>query len=85
MAIPAISGALVLELLSLLKGSESSITIPIGHYVIGFISAFITGYFSLSFLNKLATKGNFSIFTWYCFILGIVTLVSINFMNLNLS
>lgn len=53
--------------------------IPLIAYASGFVTAFITGFFSLKLLAKLALKNKFMYFVWYCLFIGIFALIYINF------
>ncbi len=73
LAIPAISGALVLQLKDI-DTIEQLITTP---YIIGFISAAISGLFALRLLEIVLNKAKLHYFSYYCFILA--TLIFITF------
>lgn len=76
LAIPTILGGAFVELIQLAKhGTQNVATIAVSHYVIGFITAFITGSLCLGVLKALARKQAFMYFAWYCLILGILTLI----------
>ena len=70
-AIPAIIGGTCVEFLEILFNPVNPPTIGINFYLIGFLSAFITGYFTLLFLIELAIKERFQYFAWYCMIVGL--------------
>lgn len=81
LAIPTICGGTVLELLQLLKPNATVASLPaIGwiQYSAAFLSAFIIGYLSLSWLMKVAVKGKFIYFVWYCIAIGIVSFFYFN-------
>lgn len=79
LAIPTILGGICLETLQLWKGEASThADVTIFHYLIGFISAFVTGFFALKFLIRLGTSDKWMIFVWYCLILGICTTLYFN-------
>lgn len=69
LSIPAIMGAMVLQLASHDLGS-----IDIYPMVIGFFSAAITGFFALKVLMKMVKKGNLYWFAPYCWALGLTVL-----------
>lgn len=71
LAIPAICGALILNLAQAEIFSDSSF---LGGFL-GFISAVISGLLALKVLEKALIKGNFYFFAIYCFILGITVLL----------
>ena len=72
LSIPAILGAVVLKLKDV-----GDITIAPAVIVAGTLTSFIVGYIALRFLLAMLNRGKFSIFSYYCFALGIVAAVSI--------
>lgn len=73
-AIPAISGATVLSILKIILNPSAS---PI-HYtplLAGFITSFISGYFSIKFLMHLYKKHSLKPFAGYLFLVSIFILV----------
>lgn len=75
LAIPTILGGVAVELLQLYKATTIAPSIGWGPYIAGFVTSFIVGYFALRLLLRLAAKDRFIYFVWYCFALGIVTIV----------
>lgn len=72
LSIPAILGAVVLKLKDV-----GEITIAPAAIVAGTLTSFIVGYIALRFLLAILNRGKFSIFSYYCFTLGIVASVLI--------
>ena len=72
LSIPAILGAVVLKLKDV---GEITIAPPV--IVAGILTSFIVGYIALRFLLAMLNRGKFSIFSYYCFALGIVAAMSI--------
>ena len=72
LSIPAILGAVILKL-----KDAGEITIAPTVIVAGILTSFIVGYIALRFLLAMLNRGKFSIFSYYCFALGIVAAVSI--------
>ena len=72
LSIPAILGAVVLKL----KDAEA-ITIAPTVIVVGALTSFIVGYIALRFLLAMLNRGKFSVFSYYCFALGIIAAMSI--------
>lgn len=72
LSIPAILGAVVLKL----KDAEA-LTIAPTVIVVGALTAFIVGYIALRFLLAMLSRGKFSVFSYYCFALGIIAAMSI--------
>ncbi|HRT69109.1 MAG TPA: undecaprenyl-diphosphate phosphatase [Bacilli bacterium] len=71
--IPAVLGATVLELENL--GSLSGETNNLIYYIVGFIVAMITTYFSFKFLLAVIKKGKLSWFGYYCLAIGVGVLI----------
>lgn len=74
LAIPAIGGAGVLELLSMVKDGEPS-SIAIAPLLVGAIVSFVVGIISLRWLETLLASGRLPWFAWYCFAIGIAIVV----------
>ncbi len=72
LSIPAILGAVILKLKDV-----GEITIAPTVIVAGTLTSFIVGYIALRFLLAILNRGKFSIFSYYCFALGIIAAVSI--------
>lgn len=73
LSIPAILGALTL---SLKDASIEKIFPPQPlPWIVGALSAFAAGYLSLVLLRKIVVKGKLSLFAYYCWILGIGSLI----------
>ena len=72
LSIPAILGAVILKLRDI-----GEITIAPTIIVAGTLTSFIVGYIALRFLLAMLNRGRFSIFSYYCFALGIIAAVSI--------
>jgi len=66
LAIPAFLGATVLEMKSL---TLEVFSVP---YVVGFLTAFVVGYFALKLLLRLITARKFHYFAYYCLALGLI-------------
>ena len=67
LAIPAILGAMVLQL-SELQSLDQLLTIP---FIVGFLSATISGLFALRLLQHLIKSTKLHYFSVYCFLLGL--------------
>ncbi|MFH1701396.1 MAG: undecaprenyl-diphosphatase UppP [Candidatus Zixiibacteriota bacterium] len=76
LAIPAIGGAFVLDLISsdisVWSGNE------LGLFLIGALVSFVIGLLSIHYLLKLIARGKFYIFGFYCFAAGIISYIFIN-------
>lgn len=76
LSLPAILGANILEIIDLSTSSSDAIfsVLPDG-WMVGVISAFISGYFALVLLRKIVTLGKWKIFSVYCALLGISSII----------
>jgi undecaprenyl-diphosphatase len=70
MSVPAITGATLIESLKI-----TSPDLPDG-WLIGAAAAFFLGILSLTLLRRLVLSGRWAYFGFYCFLLGIFTIVS---------
>lgn len=69
LSIPAILGAAILEL----RHFEES-TFNVLDFLAGFLVAGICGYLALKLLINLLQRDNFSVFSWWCWAVGLVAL-----------
>jgi len=69
LSIPAIAGAAVLKL-----GDTGNIGIDFSLMITGFLISALTGYLALRILLKFLRTGRFSLFSWYCWLLGLAGL-----------
>ncbi|MDE0553895.1 MAG: undecaprenyl-diphosphate phosphatase [Candidatus Poribacteria bacterium] len=69
-SIPAILGAVALKIRDL-----EDTTIAIHIVGGGMIAAFIVGYIALRFLLVVLNRGKFSLFSYYCIALGLISLL----------
>ncbi len=70
LSIPAILGAVVLKIRDI-----GETTIPFHIVGAGALAAFIVGYVALRFLLVLLNRGKFSLFSYYCIALGLISLL----------
>lgn len=68
MVIPVIGGAMLLQLLDLLEVGIDSVQIQ--SLLVGFFTAFISGYFALKYLIVILKKKGFHYFAYYCWLVG---------------
>lgn len=73
LAIPAVAGATLLQTLDLMDGAANSIQTM--NMVVGAIASFITGCLAIWLLMGAVKRGKISLFAWYCFGVGILTLI----------
>lgn len=72
LVIPAILGAMVLEIKELTQSIQHGL---ITVYLLGALAALITGLLSLIILLKLVKHGKLHYFSYYCWLVGIATLI----------
>ena len=73
MSIPAIMGALVLDIKDMISSQSQTLSLlPVS---VGMITAAISGYFSIKFLLKLVEKSKLSYFSIYCVVAGIFAII----------
>lgn len=68
LSVPAILGASILQFSTHLNGGD----IHIGFYVLGFISALVSGVLAIRLTIRTLQKRNFKYFAYYCFVIGII-------------
>ena len=73
MSIPAVLGANMLSLLDVIKTGIDVSQLPI--YLVGVAAAAVSGYLCLRLLKYIAEKGRFGVFAYYCWAMGLFTLV----------
>jgi undecaprenyl-diphosphatase len=71
LSVPAILGATVLQLVS--HGGEGNL--PVGLYVLGFMTALVTGFISIMLTFRFLTEKKFTYFAIYCVVLGVIALL----------
>jgi undecaprenyl-diphosphatase len=71
LSIPAVLGANFLEIASHPSGLETN---PI-QYLLGFLSAFFFGVLAIRLVFKVITTKHFEYFAYYCFVVGVLTLL----------
>ena len=73
LSIPAVLGA---NLLSLVKAISAGINWPeVPMYLCGVAAAFVSGYLAIFALNRIAQRGKFGGFCYYCWGAGLLTLI----------
>ena len=73
MSIPAILGANVLSLADAFKDGIIWAEVPM--YMVGVITAAVVGYACIRLLKMIAQKGRFGAFSYYCWAVGLLTLL----------
>mgnify|MGYP001025231950 CR=1 FL=1 len=69
MSIPAVLGAVILEIPDLFKSSD------VVNYIVGMVVAGVVGYLCIKFMLYTVKKKNFKGFSIYCMIVGIVSVI----------
>lgn len=76
--IPVSLGGMILGFKDIFQDPNlGTLAIP---YTVAFISSFIASYFSLKWFMNIMAKGNLKYFAYYCFIVGILVLVLLNWL-----
>ena len=73
MSIPAILGANILSLADAVKAGIVWTEVPM--YMLGVITAAVVGYVCIRLLKLIAEKGRFGAFSYYCWAVGLLTLL----------
>ncbi|MBQ9980012.1 MAG: undecaprenyl-diphosphate phosphatase [Oscillospiraceae bacterium] len=73
MSIPAVLGAGVLSIADAVR--EGINTELLGVYAIGFVTSIFFGYISIKLVDMIVKKGKFGGFSYYCWAVGILTIV----------
>lgn len=74
LSLPAVLGANILSLADVIsEGSIDISLLPI--YLAGVVSAMVFGYLSIRLLKFIAGKGSFGGFSYYCWVVGVATLI----------
>ena len=73
MSIPAVLGATLLELIDVFKTDIDPSLIPA--YLFGMIAAMISGVLSIGLLRMIARKTRFGGFSYYCWVVGVLTII----------
>lgn len=73
MSLPAVLGA---NLLSLVKAVKTSIDVSLlPAYLVGMVVAMISGIFAIGLVKRIASKGGFGYFAYYCWGVGLLTII----------
>ena len=74
LSIPAVLGANILHIVDVIQaGGIDTSLVPA--YLLGVVVAAVSGYFSIRLLRFVAEKGRFGFFSYYCWAMGLVTIV----------
>lgn len=72
MVIPVVFGASAIQLLSIMKDGELSISIL--PFIVGGLTAFGSGYLSLKIFSYIIKKARLEVFGYYCIVFGLLSL-----------
>ena len=70
MVLPLIIGKMLLDVKEIYETGGSDLNISIFTLVVGFIAAFISGLFAVSWMISLVKKAKLKYFAYYCFLVG---------------
>ena len=73
MSIPAILGANILSLKDAIDAGIDLSQVPV--YLVGVVTAAVVGYLCIRLLKMIAAKGKFGFFAYYCWAVGLLTLI----------
>ena len=74
MSLPAVLGANILSLKDALEAGVDLELLPI--YLVGMVVSGVVGYFAIRLVNLLADKGKFGNFAYYCWVVGLGSLIA---------
>ena len=73
LSIPAVIGANILSLADAAKAGINWAEVPV--YLVGVVTAAVMGYLCIRLLRFIADRGKFGAFAYYCWAVGVLTLV----------
>ena len=73
LSIPAVLGATILSLTDALDAGVNWGELPV--YLVGVVTAAVVGYLCIRLLKMIAAKGKFGFFAYYCWAVGLLTLI----------
>lgn len=73
LSIPAVLGANILSLADAAKAGINWAEVPV--YLVGVVTAAVVGYLCIRLLRFIANRGKFGAFAYYCWAVGVLTLV----------
>ena len=73
LSIPAVIGANILSLADAAKAGINWAEVPV--YLVGVVTAAVVGYLCIRLLRFIAERGKFGAFAYYCWAVGVLTLV----------
>ena len=73
LSIPAVLGANILSLKDAVEAGVDWSQVPV--YLVGVLTAAVSGYLCIGLLRRIANKGKFGAFAYYCWAVGLLTIV----------
>ncbi len=73
LSIPAVLGANILSLKDAIEAGVDWGMVPI--YLVGVATAAVSGYLCIGLLRRIASKGRFGAFSYYCWAMGLFTVI----------
>ena len=73
LSIPAVLGANILEIADVMETGIDPTLLPV--YFVGVVVAAVSGYLCIRLLKMIAEKGKFGAFAYYCWAMGVVTIL----------
>ena len=73
LSIPAVLGANILSLKDAISAGVDWGQVPV--YLVGVLTAAVSGYLCIGLLRRIANKGKFGAFAYYCWAMGLLTIV----------
>ncbi len=73
MSIPAVLGAMLLNLIDAIKTGVDASLLPA--YLIGTVVSTVTGVFAIKLVKRITSKGKFGNFAYYCWGVGALTII----------
>lgn len=73
LSIPAVLGANILSLKDAVEAGVDWSQVPV--YLVGVLTAAVSGYLCIGLLRRIANKGKFGAFAYYCWTVGLLTIV----------
>ena len=74
MSLPAVLGATILEVADAVQEGVDFTMLP--KYLVGMVIAAVSGYFAIKLVNLLTDKGKFGKFSYYCWVVGVITIIA---------
>ncbi len=75
LSIPAIGGALVLEVLKMYIAKDFAVGLPLDVILFGFFSSMLSGYLAINFMLFIIKKAKLKYFSYYVFALGVFVIL----------